>query len=108
MFIAEKDPALLNDLALLVYGQPNVKNKAPLLMLLFEIVPPKQALPNIFQYVRKSFYLRYKVKLILMLKIVMPKIVKLINLENMLNICFRLASVWFFILRLYWLRTKTF
>jgi len=62
LFIAEKNPALLNDLALLVYGQPNVKNKAPFIDALFEIVPPKQALPNIFQYVRKSFYLRYKVK----------------------------------------------
>ena len=50
-FIAEKDPALLRGLALCVYAQPHVKNKSPFIDSLFELVSPKDALPNIAQYI---------------------------------------------------------
>lgn len=62
LFIAEKDPALLKNIALCVYGQINIKNKAPFIDALFSIVPPRQALPNILKYIKGAFFDHHKIK----------------------------------------------
>lgn len=62
LFIAEKDPVLLKNIALCVYGQTNIKNKTPFIDVLFSIVPPKQALPNILDYLRGAFFGHHKIK----------------------------------------------
>lgn len=59
LFIAQKNPNLLKRLALYVYAQPHVKNKSPFAESLFELVPPKEALPNFAEYIKDCLYNRY-------------------------------------------------
>ncbi|MEL0649174.1 hypothetical protein V6248_17235 [Pseudoalteromonas agarivorans] len=63
-FIAEQNPGLLRGLALCVYAQPNVKNKSPFTESLFELVSPKEAMPNLAQYLKGCFHKRYGFRLV--------------------------------------------
>ena len=58
-FILKKDKDLLQRLALCVYAQPNVEDRFPFVAALFEVIPPRSALPTIVQYVKDAFYCRY-------------------------------------------------
>ena len=58
-FILKKDKDLLQRLALCVYAQPNVEDRFPFVAALFEVIPPRSALPTIVQYVKDAIYCRY-------------------------------------------------
>lgn len=50
-FIASQDGDLLKRLAFCVYGQPSVKDTAPFTQCIFDLVPPRQALPSLMDYI---------------------------------------------------------
>lgn len=50
-FIASQDGDLLTRLAFCIYGQPSVKDTAPFTQCIFDLVPPRQALPSLMDYI---------------------------------------------------------
>lgn len=63
-YIASENMALLTNLALCVYAQPNIEDKAPFTNALFKLVPPSAAVPNMLQYTRRAFVNSYSYKFV--------------------------------------------
>ncbi len=62
-YIAKENIALLTNLALCVYAQPNVEDKPPFTDVLFQLVPPSAAVPNLLQYTKRAFVNSYSYKI---------------------------------------------